>query len=279
MTVAGFCQNCGRPRAERDLFCVSCGFRQQVPVGIAAAAAPAAAAPAAAAPVAAPAAAGPAAAPAPLPYPTSPTTPAATTSRLPMWQLVGAVVGASVGIAALAIAITFALSRGGPPQDHTDPPLSGDLKVVDVANIRAEVPIAWDLVKRARDTIVVKDSAGHLLWLRSATLPTAITLDAIQERFLEKARNQSPDAKICAGPDTAALPGGPAGGRYFVICSTYVPQGGGPAVRLADAYYLGLDGSALIASVMQLSAVPGAIEGFATEVRRLPPPVWKLYGG
>lgn len=259
MTFARFCQNCGLPRAERDLFCVSCGYRQQVPPGV-------------------PVAAGVATAAAPTPSPTGPAV-AASRPGLPMVQLVGAVVGASVGVAALAMAITLALSRGPAPQDGVDPPPSGDLKVVDVANIRAQVPTAWELVTRAPDTIVVEDSASRLLWLRSASLPAAITLDVIQERFLQKARNQSPDAKICAGPDTAALPGSPAGGRYFVICSTFVPQAGGPAVRLADAYYIALDGTSLIASVMQLTAVPSTIEAFATQIRQLPPPVWKLLGG
>lgn len=286
MNLVLYCQNCGSPRAERDLFCVRCGFRQQVPPGAAAAAPPAPVAPAPAdqAPAVPPVTLQPSPTLAPGPAGAAPPTPAAASAapagpRLPMPQLIAAVVGASVGVAALAMAITFALSRGGPAPDDPDPPPSGDLQVVDVANIRAEVPTAWAVVTRARDTIVVEDPAGRLLWLRSANLPAAITLDAIQGRFLDKARTQSPDARICAGPETAALPGGPAGGRYFVICSTYVPQGGGPAVRLADAHYIGLDTSALIASVMQISAIPNAIEAFATEVRRLPPPVWKLYGG
>jgi hypothetical protein len=114
------------------------------------------------------------------------------------------------------------------------------------------------------------------MWLRSALLPTPLTLDEIQSRFLDRTRNQSPDARVCAGPDTGALPGGPRDGRYFVICSTFVPQGGGPAVRLADAYYVGLWSGATV-SVMQLTAVPAELEAFATEVQALPPPVWKLH--
>jgi hypothetical protein len=75
------------------------------------------------------------------------------------------------------------------------------------------------------------------------------------------------------------VPGGPPGGRYVVICSTYVPQGGGPAIRLADVLYIGLDDGAVTAFVMQLTAAPAAMEAFAKQVRSLPPPVWKLYDG
>ncbi|MEO5705150.1 MAG: hypothetical protein ABIZ52_00075 [Candidatus Limnocylindrales bacterium] len=196
-------------------------------------------------------------------------------------QLVLSVVGVSIGVAALAIALAIAGQNDVDPgtgDTGTDGSSSGN-QVVDVLNIRAEVPAEWQVVTRAKDTIVVQDTGSHALWLRSARLPGPITFEQIQQRYLDKARGQSPDAKVCAGPETAAVPGGPAGGRYLVICSTYVPQGGGPAVRLADVLYLGLDGDAVTAFVMQLTAVPGAVEGFATQVRALPPPVWKLYGG
>jgi hypothetical protein len=262
MNVATYCPNCGSPQAAGAVFCVSCGATQPVAATIDAI--------------------GPAPSPAPAtPDTTQPPIGAAaseSTVRLPILHLVGAVVGVSVGVAALAVALTIALSGAGPaPGNEDPPPTSGDLKVVEVDNIRAEVPITWDVVTRARDTIVVEDPGSRALWLRSASLPAAITMEAIQERFLDKARGQSPDAKICAGPETAALPGGPAGGRYFVVCSTFIPQGGGPAVRLADAYYIGLDATSVTVAVMQLTAVPEALEAFATEIRRLPPPVWKLY--
>ena len=133
------------------------------------------------------------------------------------------------------------------------------------------------MLSRSRDTIAVADRTGRTLWLRSAAVASAITLDTLQERFLTKARREAPDARICAGPETAMVPGGPTGGRYVVICSTFIPQGGGPAVRFADAYYIGLDGEGTTVFVMQLTASPESLQAFATAVQDLPPPVWKLF--
>ena len=288
MTPASFCPNCGAGQPAGAVFCGTCGSPQPVHAQAAAAVAPSPSVVAAPTP-AVPGAAAVAAAPPPPPAPAAPPAPVGPTTaplvgsaaapsapRLPMPQLIGIVVGVSLGVGALAVAITLALSGGDrPPGD--DGLVTGDLQVVEVENIRVEVPATWDVVTRARDTIAVEDPSNRAMWLRSAILPTELSLDAIQERFLDRARDQSPDAKVCAGPETAALPGGPTDGRYFVICSTYIPQGGGPAVRLADAYYLGLFGGGLTVSMMQLTAVPESLEAFATEVRRLPLPEWKLH--
>jgi hypothetical protein len=197
-------------------------------------------------------------------------------ARPSLAQLAALVVGVSLGVAAIAVALTLALAPPGPgPVASTD---AGDLQVVEVANIRAEVPTTWAVVRRAGDTIAVHDQARRVLWLRSARLPTAISLDAIQEQALKRSRDGSPDARICAGPDGAPVPGGPADGRYFVICYTFIPQGGGPAVPLADAYYVGTE-SETATFMMQLTAVPEALEAFAGAVRQLPAPLWKLHGG
>ncbi len=203
--------------------------------------------------------------------------PAESNARHSLAQLAALVVGVSLGVAAVAIAITLALV---PPGPATGGPAGtvGDLQVVEVANIRAEVPGAWTVVRRAGDTIAVHDQARRALWLRSALLPTAVSLDAIQEQSFKRARDGSPDAKICAGPDGAPVPGGPAEGRYYVICYTFIPQGGGPAVALADAFYVATGGASAI-FMMQLTAVPEALEAFAGAVRQLPAPVWKLQGG
>jgi zinc ribbon protein len=278
MTVERFCTNCGAAQAPGAVFCVQCGTPQvPTPPGRA----PSATAPLAAAPLAAQPATTP---PPPQPSPA----PASASPRigLALPQLAALVAGVAVGFAAVAVAITIALTPpGGKPEagngqgsgDGPGTPVTGDLEVVDVANISANVPLAWDVITRARDTIAVEDPSNHALWLRSATLPGAITYGDIQERYLDRARDQSPDAKVCAGPETAALPGGPADGQYFIICSTFVPQGGGQAVRLADAYYVGLDGAGVTVAVMQLTAVPEGLEGFSTAVRQLPPPSWKLF--
>lgn len=283
MTLAANCPNCGSAQSAGAAFCVTCGFPQQVPAPAgeavatsrSSAAPPTPAVPGAVGVAAAEATPTPGPGGAPTASPAGPAT-APAAPRLPMLQLVGVVVGVSLGVGALAVAITLALSRGSQIGDQGQT-TSGELQIVEVENIRVEVPATWDVVTRARDTIAVEDQSNRAMWLRSAILPTEMTLDAIQERFLKRARGQSPDARICAGPDAAALPGGPTDGRYFVICSTYIPQGGGPAVRLADAYYVGLRGGGGTVSVMQLTAVPEALEAFATDVRRLPPPVWKLH--
>lgn len=289
MTLATFCPRCGTPRNGVAEFCVACGTSLSVPgptppPELAPATGPGAATGTAAAlPYAAPGAPDPVMAP-PVPVQSVVSglqVQSAPRDRTSALQLLASVVGISIGVAALAIAATISLSgkEDGGPADDTTPPANSQTQVVDVLNIQAEVPATWSVVTRARDTIVVEDGASHALWLRSARLPGPITFDQIQQRYLDKARGQSPDAKVCAGPETAALPGGPTGGRYLVICSTYVPLGGGPAVRLADVLYVGLDDGAVTAFVMQLTAVPGAIEAFAAQVRALPPPVWKLYGG
>ena len=191
-------------------------------------------------------------------------------------NVVSRMLAAMIIVAAIALGITI-ISTGPRGSHTTETSSSGDRQIVEVQNIHAEIPADWDVLKRAQDTIAVDDRAGRALWLRSASLPSTITLDAVQERFLDKARQEAPDAKICAGPETALVPGGPVGGRYMVICSTLIPQGGGPAVRLADAFYIGLDGTATTVFVIQLTATPESLEAFATTVRVLPPPTWKLY--
>jgi hypothetical protein len=258
-TEATFCPNCGTRQAPSAEFCVACGQRQPRRLGPDHTAVHVAGQPLPAVPAA--------------PRPAD----GSSGARFSLPQLVALVVGASVAAGALAVAMTLVLSRGDPPPpDGGDPPVTADLEVVETANIRAQVPIAWDVVTRARDTIVVEDPASRAMWLRSATVPAVLTLDQVQERFLDHARDQAPDARVCAGPETAAVPGGPLDGRFFVVCSTFIPQGGGPAVRLTDAYYVGIWGGSTV-SVMQLTAVPNALEAFATEVRGLPPPEWKLH--
>lgn len=272
MTAQGHCPDCGTARAADAVFCVSCGFSlppvEPVTEAPASPASGGEATPADDAPPLA-AHAGPA---------ETFATAAESTAHLPVAHLAALVVGVSLGVAAVAVALTLALA---PPAPGTSGPSGtvGGLRVVEVENIRAEVPMAWDVVTRARDTIVVQDEARRALWLRSANLPTAIALDAIQERYLSKARDESPDARICAGPDVAAVPGGSPDGRYFVICSTFIQQGGGPAARLADAYYVAVGGASTTIVVMQLTAVPEALEAFAGVIRQLPVPVWKLLGG
>ena len=191
-------------------------------------------------------------------------------------NVISRMVAAMIVVAAIALGISIiATGPGGSQTSET--PSSGDRQIVEVQNIHAEVPANWDVLKRAQDTIAVDDRAGRALWLRSASLPSTITLDTVQERFLDKARQEAPDAKICAGPETALVPGGPVGGRYLVICSTLIPQGGGPVVRLADAFYIGVDETGMTVFVIQLTATPESLQAFATTVRVLPPPTWKLY--
>lgn len=254
MTLTSTCPNCGANNAPGAVFCVSCGTSLEVPGATNPPSTPPSTAPS--------------------PPPSTPPSP----RRSSMTSLAAIVVGASLAVAAVAVAIAVVIA-GRPPTSVVDGPSTGGLKVLEVEYIRAEVPTDWDLVSRSRDTLAVEDRTSRAMWLRSANVPAAITLDQIQARFVDKATGQSPDAQICAGPETAAVPGGPTDGRYFVICSTFIPQGGGPAVRLADAYYLGTGNAGITVMVMQLTAVPEALEAFATEVRQLPPPVWKLYRG
>ena len=272
MTALGHCPDCGAVRAAEAVFCVSCGFSLPPVEPVTEVPASPAVDGGAASAVDAPPPAGQA----------GPVAPAATEAEsiahLPMAHLAALVVGVSLGVAAVAVALTLALAPPAPETGGPSGPAVG-LRVVEVENIRAEVPMAWDVLTRARDTIVVQDEAKRALWLRSANLPTAIALDAIQERYLGRARDESPDARICAGPDAAAVPGGSPEGRYFVICSTFIQQGGGPAARLADAYYVAIGGASTTIVVMQLTAAPEALEAFAGVIRQLPVPVWKLLGG
>lgn len=267
MTGYGHCPNCGVARPAGAAFCVSCGFALPAEMP----------APPPASPVPPPAVqpdadTGVAAAPA---VPAAP-----ATARLfgghSFVQLATLVVGTSLGVAAVAVALTLALAPQVAGSDGASG-AGGELQVIEVANIRAEVPKAWAVVRRGADTIAVHDQARRVLWLRSARLPSAISLDRIQEEALKHARSGSPDAKVCAGPDNAPVPGGPAEGRYFVICYTFVPQGGGPAVPLADAFYVAT-GAERATFMMQLTAVPEALEAFAATVRQLPAPAWKLHG-
>lgn len=191
-------------------------------------------------------------------------------------NIVSLMVAAMIVIAAIAFAISLLLGGRNQPPTSDGPQSTTDRKVIDVQNIKAEVPADWDVLTRSGDTIAAKDRTGRTLWLRSASVLTTISLDSILERFLDKAKREAPDAKICAGPETAVVPGGPVGGRYAVICSTFIPQGGGPATRFADAYYIGLDGGATKVFVMQLTATPETLPAFASTVHELPPPVWKL---
>lgn len=225
---------------------------------------------------------------APVPQPVVMSTPgagAAAVLQVPGWSLrlgaptnvVSLMVALMIVVAAIALAISILLAGRGQPPTTDDPSTTGARQVIDVQNIRAEIPHDWDVLTRSGDTIAAKDGAGRTLWLRSAGLASTITLDTVLDRFLDKARHEAPDAKICAGPETAVVPGGPVGGRYAVICSTFIPQGGGPAVRFADAYYIGLDHAGTNVFVLQLTATPENLQAFATTVHDLPPPVWKLF--
>ena len=63
------------------------------------------------------------------------------------------VVGVSIGVAALAIAVSIALRTGdepGPGDSGTGTTSSGT-QIVDVLNIRVEVPAPWLVVTRAKD--------------------------------------------------------------------------------------------------------------------------------
>lgn len=268
MTAHGHCPNCGEARPADAAFCVSCGFAlpPESPVAVASPTAEVHGTPPDERPSATASHVQP-----------GETLARQSLARHSLLQLAVLVVGVSIGVGAVAVALTLALT---PPAVGTagSSGAGGELQVVEVANIRAEVPKAWVVARRAGDTIAVHDQARRVLWLRSARLPTALSLDVIQEQALKRARNGSPDARVCAGPDTAPVPGGPADGRYFVICYTFIPQGGGPAVPLADAYYVGT-GSAAATFMMQLTAAPEALEAFAGAVRQLPAPVWKLLGG
>jgi hypothetical protein len=195
-------------------------------------------------------------------------------------RVVRVIVAVLIVVAAVAMAASLLLTGGDGPGDGSHgasgQPIAGG-QTIDVQNIKAEVPSDWDVLVRAGDTIAVKDKSARTLWLRSAAVATPLTVDAIQQRFLDKAIRETPDARICAGPESAVVPGGPVGGKYLVICSTFIPQGGGPAARFADAYYIGVDATGTTAFVMQLTAGPEGIQPFAATVRALPPPVWKLY--
>lgn len=200
-------------------------------------------------------------------------------ARLPPALVIGGVVAALLVVAGVGAAVAIvARDRNGQP----DPPTPGELaalRVIEVSNISVELPSDWEVLRQDADTIVAREpTTGGLVWLRSGRVGQALTLDAVQQAFLDKAAAEAPDARICAGPEAAALPGGPPQGRYFTICSTLTPQGGGRAARLADAYYVGLDGTGTTIGVMQLTAAPDRIESLAETVRRLPAPRWKLFG-
>lgn len=273
MTLASFCTNCGAQRADRDVFCRTCGTSLAVRGAPGEQAKPEAAIPP-------PVTTGAVVSSPPLAQPPSASTPSATpatdhtTVRLPLRGLVAIVLGASALATAVALGVAVVLAPA--PGSNDDGIVTGGLRTVEVEYIRAELPAEWDLVRRARYTIVSADRTSRTLWLRSAPVPAPMSIDDVQQRFLDRAQADSPDARICAGPETAAVPGGPTDGRYFVICSTFIPQGGGPAARLADAYYLGVGGDGLTVVTMQLTATPETLEGFAAQVRDLPPPVWKL---
>lgn len=210
-----------------------------------------------------------------------PSVPAPDVGRLPRSLILGGVIAALLVVAALGVALAVIGSDrdGEGLAGPSDPPAAGDLKIVDVANISVEVPAAWTVVKQDPDTIGVADLSARGLWLRSGSVAEAFTLDRLQQKLFDKLGEESPDARICAGPEASQVRGGPTEGRYFVICYTFVPQGGGQAARLADAYYVGLDTPGTTVFVMQLSASPATLEEFATGVRRLPAPQWKLFGG
>jgi hypothetical protein len=278
MTIAPrFCTTCGSPIEPGSRFCHTCGAPVE---GVAA---QAAIQPAAPAPVAQPQ---PATQPQPVPQAQTVAQPGVAPPVLESGAQPGAptdivslMAALMIVVSAIAFAITLIVT-GIPsprPQSDGDGTSSGGRQVIDVQNIRAEVPAAWDVLKRSGDTIAVDDRSDRTLWLRSASVPSATTVDAVQQRFLDKARGEAPDARICAGPETALVPGGPSGGRYVVICSTFIPQGGGPAVPFADAFYIGLDGTATTVFVMQLTATPENLQGFATTIHGLPPPGWKLF--
>ena len=210
--------------------------------------------------------------------------PAAEGGRLPTVFVVGSVAGAMMVFAGLAIAVAILGPPSAPPGDPgTGPGPTADPggqpgvpRVIDVANISIEVPAAWRTVRADPDTVGVADQASNVLWLRSTVVGEAFTLDSLQQRLFERFTEQSPDASICAGPESAPLPGGPTSGRYFMICYTHIPLGGGVAARLSDAYYVAIDGAGTTVAVMQLTAPRARIDEFAISVRALPPPHWKL---
>ncbi|MDP8904529.1 MAG: hypothetical protein M3N29_04330 [Chloroflexota bacterium] len=190
-------------------------------------------------------------------------------------------------VAAIAVAMT-ALLRGasgdtaadGNGPRPTDAPASptppSEFRTIDVANIAAEIPSGWTVVRSVPDTIVAADPQRRAMWLRSGVVPTALTLDSLQQLLVERLSEQSPNARLCAGPETAQVPGATIAGRYFVVCYIHVPQGGGVAAQLSDAFYVGVDASGTIPIVMQLTAPPASIDEFAGMVHELPAPRWKL---
>ncbi|MGZ8747207.1 MAG: hypothetical protein ACXWZ2_09320 [Mycobacterium sp.] len=186
-----------------------------------------------------------------------------------------------VVMAVIASSIAFLVgerTRGGGGTSTTSP--STDVtgtKVVDVRNISVEVPASWNVLRQSADTITVSDPKANALSLRSASSAQVFALDSVQQALLDRARDAAPDARVCAGPESAAVPGGPSAGRYFVICSTLIPQGGGRAVALDDAYYFAVGDAGVVIFVMQLTASPDALDEFAVAVRKLSPPIWKLF--
>jgi hypothetical protein len=197
--------------------------------------------------------------------------------RLPRTVIIGGLIAALLLMAGVGVAVAVVFGRDEPPTTPVPPP-AGDLKAIDVANIAVEVPTAWNVVRQNPDTIGVADERARVLWLRSGTVSEAFTLESLQQRLLDNFSAEAPDARICAGPEGATVPGAPQQGRYFVICYTFIPQGGGRAARLADAYYVGLDGAGTTVVVMQLTASEESLDDFAASVRQLPPPRWKLLG-
>jgi hypothetical protein len=266
-----FCPACGVPVAPGERFCHECGASLvgavvDLPPPQAATAAP----------------------PAPANQPIAVATPGAGAAPALQLSAVAVRLGAPTNVVSLmvalmivvaAIALAISILLAGREQTATSDGTSSTAarQVIDVQNIKAEIPGDWDVLTRSGDTIAAKDRAGRTLWLRSAGLLSTISLDTVLDRFLDKARHEAPDAKVCAGPEIAVVPGGPVGGRYAVICSTFIPQGGGLAVRFADAYYIGLDREAANVFVMQLTATPESLQAFATVIHDLPPPVWKLF--
>jgi len=259
--MTSFCGNCGAPHGPADQFCHTCGSSLAPRTTTTTSAPEESLVPPAAS----------AAALADLPV---------LIRRLPPALVIGGVVAFLLIVAASAVVVTALLGRGG-SEDPGGPGGEGGgnpgtLQTVDVRNISAQVPNAWGLLQRDPDVIAALERPGNVLWLRSGRVGEALSLDGLQQLLLDRSAEQAPDARVCGGPETAAVPGLSLEGRYFAVCSTRVPQGGGRAVRFADAYYIAVDASGQSIFVVQLTASPELLDGFAATVRSLPPPEWKL---
>ena len=150
----------------------------------------------------------------------------------------------------------------------------GGTQLVDVDNIAQELPSDWEVRTQEADRIIaVAPQTRGVMILISSTAEQALDVNDLQQAFVKNRRESYADAEVCAKPEDATVPGGPAG-LFFALCYTLTPQGG-QAIPVFDIFVIGVQGQSVF--VYNLFVAREQVDAYYDQIEDLPEPRWKLF--